>query len=169
MKIINFRFLNILVSVYRLKVVYEGKLPIFPDILHCEVMTWVSAEALSPFLMLMAALLWEATRLWFLQFFIVWTKAGVVSADAQSWGNISEPIKCCRPSMAALRMCMSPRGKAHICLYIFMCVCVLVSVWKAFISTAFDAHSLFLSFVKQGRRGNIVVLFYPKPLESTAS
>lgn len=113
-----------LVSVYRLKVVYEGKLPIFPDILHCEVMTWVSAEALSPFLVLMAALLWEATRLWFLQFFIVWTKAGVVSADAQSWGNISEPIKCCRPSMAALRMCMSPRGKAHICLYIFMCVCV---------------------------------------------
>lgn len=124
MKIINFRFWNMLVSVYRLKVVYEGKLPIFSDILHCEVMTWVSAEALSPFLMLMAALLWEATRLWFLQFFIVWTKAGVVSADAQSWGNISEPIKCCRPSMAALRMCMSPRGKAHICLYIFMCVCV---------------------------------------------
>lgn len=68
-----------------------------------------------------------------------------------------------------LSVCACLRGVKHIYVYTYLCVCVLVSVWKAFISTAFDAHSLFLSFVKQGRRGNIVVLFYPKPLESTAS
>ena len=96
-------------------------------------------------------------------------KSGSCISRCRRVGIISEPVKCCRPSTAALCMCMSLRGKAHICLYIFMCVCVR----EAFISRAFDAHSLFLSFVKRGRArvgvGNVALLFYPKPLETTSS
>lgn len=127
---------------------------------------------------------------------------GMVYQQRNRAGISFQPIrlKAAFGTVAALCMCVSQWGKSthmwfHSCLYIFMCVCVSIrgflsgslcvcmivcefGCWwvcaRPIISSAFDAHSFFLSFVKHGRGGGGLALWHfpvqnqerPQPLKT---